>query len=62
MKKYIYDDATLQVKSSEDVVNRLKIVFADSAYINAVKHSRKNWIGIQVEKVLQDNLSFFQNL
>lgn len=62
MKKYIYDDQTLHVRSAEDVVNRLKIVFADSEYINAVKHSRKNWIGVQVERVLLDDLSFFQNL
>jgi predicted nucleotidyltransferase component of viral defense system len=62
MNKYIYSDTTLNVKSSEDVLARLNIVFMDSTYINSVKHSKKNWIGIQVEKVLQDNLAFFQKL
>ncbi|MCF0127550.1 MAG: nucleotidyl transferase AbiEii/AbiGii toxin family protein [Pseudobutyrivibrio sp.] len=62
MNKYIFGDNTLKVKSAEDVYERLNGVFMNDEYINAVKRSKKNWLGVPVEKVLQENLRFFNDL
>lgn len=60
--KYIYEDDTLAVNNINDVVSRLEQIFSDRGYIREVKRSRKNWLGVDVEKVLQGDLEFFRNL
>ena len=62
IKQYIYDDDTLEVNNIDDVVSRLEMVFKNQSYIWEVDRSNKNWIGIETEKVLEDNLSFFRSL
>ena len=62
IEKYIYGDETMNVNSANDVYNRLKNILTNEAYISAVKRSKKNWIGVPVEQVLQENLLFFYEL
>ena len=38
------------------------MVFSDKLYIREVNRSRKNWIGVDVEKVLNEDLEFFKGL
>lgn len=62
LKQYIYEDDTLEVDNIDDVVSRLEMAFQNQSYIREVNRSNKNWIGIETEKVLEDNLSFFRSL
>lgn len=62
ISKYIYEDATLAVNNSDDIISRLETVFSDESYIREVNRSRKNWIGVDVERVLDEDLKFFKGL
>ena len=62
ISKYIYGDGTLSVNNIDDVVSRLEMVFSDKSYIKEINRSRKNWIGVDVEKVLNEDLEFFKGL
>lgn len=60
--KYIYEDDTIAVNNIEDVISRLERTFSDKTYIREINRSRKNWLGIDVEKVLSEDLEFFKGL
>ena len=62
ISKYIYEDATLAVNNSDDIISRLETVFSDESYIREVNRPRKNWIGVDVERVLDEDLKFFKGL
>lgn len=62
ISKYIYEDDTLSVNNIDDIISRLEMVFSDKLYIREVNRSRKNWIGVDVEKVLNEDLEFFKGL
>ena len=62
ISKYIYGDGTLSVNNIDDVISRLEMVFSDKSYIKEINRSRKNWIGVDVEKVLNEDLEFFKGL
>ena len=62
MTKYIYEDETLAVNHIDDVISRLEMIFSDKAYVKEINRSRKNWLGIEVEKVLKEDLEFFISL
>lgn len=62
ISKYIYGDSTLSVNNIDDVISRLEMVFSDKSYIKEINRSRKNWIGVDVEKVLNGDLEFFKGL
>lgn len=44
------------------MISRLEMVFSDKSYIKEINRSRKNWIGVDVEKVLNEDLEFFKGL
>ena len=54
ISKYIYGDGTLSVNNIDDVISRLEMVFSDKSYIKEINRSRKNWIGVDVEKDLNE--------
>ena len=62
ISKYIYGDGTLSVNNIDDVISRLEMVFSDKSYIKEINRSRKNWISVDVEKVLNEDLEFFKGL
>jgi len=62
IKRYIFEDTTLAVNNVDDIISRLEMVFADKSYINEVRKSRKNWIGVDVETVLREDLDFFRKI
>lgn len=62
ISKYIYGDGTLSVNNIDDVISRLEMVFSDKSYFKEINRSRKNWIGVDVEKVLNEDLEFFKGL
>ena len=46
----------------DDVVNRLEMIFCDKTYIQNIKNSKKNWIGISIDDILKEDLSYFKSL
>ena len=62
IKRYIFEDTTLAVNDIDDIISRLEMVFSDKSYINEVRKSRKNWIGVDVETVLREDLNFFRKI
>ena len=61
-KQYIYDDDSLSVNNMSDIVSRLEMVFHNKAYIREINRSKKNWIGIEINKVLEGDLLYFKSL
>ena len=57
-KQYIYDDDSLSVNN----MSRLEMVFHNKAYIREINRSKKNWIGIEINKVLEGDLLYFKSL
>lgn len=62
VKKYIYDDISLEVNDSEDIIKRIKKVFSNERYKNQVERSKKNWLEISIDDVFKKNIHFFENV
>lgn len=62
LRKYIFDDSTLEVNEISDIVARLRKIFADETYVKEINRSKKNWLDISVNEVLQGDLQFFMEL
>lgn len=59
---YIYDDATLHISSKADILNRLLHIFKNPQYLNNLKKSEKNWLGITTEDAIDKILKYLQRL
>ena len=62
IQKYIFDDNTLPIKDMQEMTRRIKIVFQDSEFKNAINHSQKNWTDSTTEEVLHKNIEFISSL
>lgn len=62
IKKYIFEDPTLDVNNIDDIISRLQTIFSDNGYIKMINRSKKNWIGIDTIEVLNKDLEFFQSI
>lgn len=58
IKKYIYDDNSLNVNNKEELKNRIQTVFENKQFINEIKKSNKNWLEKDIEEVLDSNINF----
>ncbi len=62
MKKYIYEDSSLNVNQIEDVIMRLDVLFQNKTFVEEIKKSKKNWLDITVEETLKQDFDFFQRM
>lgn len=62
IKRYIFEDKTLDVNTKADIVSRMERILNNKLFINHIKTSKKNWLDLSLEDVLQKNLEFIQNL
>lgn len=62
MDRYIFADNTLKVFSLQDVIKRLEWISQDTSFMKAIEKSKKNWLGLSVGKVLEENLNYFRSL
>lgn len=53
IKVYILDDSGMRENSIEDIRKRTQETFDDRVYISTLKNTDKNWVGEDVEKVIE---------
>ncbi|MCI8621992.1 MAG: nucleotidyl transferase AbiEii/AbiGii toxin family protein [Clostridia bacterium] len=62
MKEIIYNDESMQEKDINDVIIKIKTLFSNKIFIANLKDARNNWLGIQVDEVLESILKFLESL
>lgn len=62
IEKYILSDETLGVTTLDEVKKRAERLFTNSTYKKKVEQSRKNWLDMSVEEVIQKDLEFIQGI
>lgn len=62
IKRYIFEDTTLDVNAKEDIVSRMERILSNKLFISNIKTSKKNWLDLSLEEVLQKDLEFIRNL
>ncbi len=54
----IFSDPGMRENNTTDIVKRVENTFRSKQYIDRLKSSRKNWLGLDAEQVLQKILSY----
>ena len=62
IKRYIFEDTTLDVNTKSDIVSRMERILSSKLFISNIKTSKKNWLDLSLEEVLQKDLEFIRNL
>lgn len=62
LTQIIYNDETMQEKNIKDILNKLNILFSNRIFINNLKDARNNWLGIEVDEVLNNIYKFLENI
>lgn len=62
MDVLILSDAGMKENSFEDIRRRVSNTFRNQAYLNRLKTSRKNWLGIELATVLDGIIAYLNNL
>lgn len=62
IERYIFSDSTLPVNNMNDVIKRIERVFKNDMFMINLNKSRKNWMDIDVEEVVERNLEFIKTL
>ena len=62
IKRYIFEYTTLDVNAKEDIVSRMERILSNKLFISNIKTSKKNWLDLSLEEVLQKDLEFIRNL
>lgn len=62
IKRYIFEDKTLAINTKTDIVTRMERILNNKLFISNIKTSKKNWLDLSLEEVLQKDLEFIRNL
>jgi hypothetical protein len=62
IQRYIFDDSSLPVHNVREISNRIERVFTDQSFIRGIRTSRKNWMDISIEEVLENDIAFIKSL
>jgi predicted nucleotidyltransferase component of viral defense system len=62
IKRYIFEDKTLDINTKTDIVTRMERILNNKLFISNIKTSKKNWLDLSLEEVLQKDLEFIRNL
>ena len=63
LNTYIYDDETLRnISGINDVIRRIKRMFSDPDYLQALRSSDKNWLDISADEAIDKILSLLENI
>lgn len=62
VKRYIFEDKTLEVNTKSDIVSRMERILSNKILIRNIKTSKKNWLDLSLEEVLNKDLEFIRNL
>ena len=62
VNRYIFEDKKLNVSNKEELVARLEKIFTNKAYLRQIEKSKKNWLDLPLESVIQKTLGFIKSL
>lgn len=62
IERYIFEDKTLDINTKADIVSRMERILTNKLFIERIKTSKKNWLDMSLEQVLQKDLEFIKNL
>lgn len=62
IKRYIFEDKTIEVNTKADIASRMERILTNKMFIRNIKTSKKNWLDLSLEEVLQKDLEFIRNL
>lgn len=62
IERYIFEDTTLDINTKDDIVSRIEKILTNKLFISHIKTSKKNWLDLSLEEVLQKDLEFIKNL
>ena len=60
--RYIFSDESLSVNTLQDISKRIERVFTNKIFIANLKQSEKNWLDIEDDVVLTNNINFVKSL
>lgn len=55
----IFADEHMRERNVEDIETRLKSIFSNNNYLNKIESSKKNWLDVELEEVLNGIIVFF---
>ena len=61
IKKIIFDDESMQEKSMNDVIVKIKKLFSDKIFIANLNNAKNNWLDIPLDNVLKSILEFLES-
>lgn len=61
-KRYIYNDNGMRENNINDIIQRVDGTFKNKTYISHLKNSKKNWLGQDIDIVLNKILEFLSRL
>ena len=61
LNEIIYIDETIQVKSIDEIINKLKVLFSNKVFLAHLKDAKNNWLNIPVDEVLENILKFLES-
>jgi len=59
---YIFDDSAMRENDMQEVYRRVRMVFSDRTYVRNLKTVDNNWLGEDVEVVLNGILTYLDDL
>ena len=59
---FIFDDEGMRENNMQDIVRRIEMSFSSSPYVSRLERSRKNWLGMDTQSVLNDIIVFLRNI
>lgn len=62
ISRYIFEDKKLNVSNKEEIVARLEKIFTNKTYLRQIEKSKKNWLDLPLENVIQTTLDFIRAL
>ena len=62
VNRYIFSDESLPVNTLQDISKRIERVFTNKTFITNLKQSEKNWLDVDDDAVLKNNINFVKSL
>ncbi len=62
MKTVIFDDSSMKENNMSEVLKRIKQTFSNKQYKSQLSTTDKNWLNLDIEKVLSTILIFFEKI
>lgn len=62
IQKYIFDDPTISVFDYPEMQKRAERILKNNTYKMQIERSRKNWLDLSVDEVMEKNLAFINSI